>query len=158
MHISLHIVPIMNTCSMWHKYLLLAQGTPGQYQTQKQAQGRQCVSRTPKERRHTACTPSTSPENCEWRNKMSQQKFFCRVNHSLHSLRLSRTSWWLGWVRTFPPCLRPQVRGANCIMDPKSDTAYEGGIRAILRIVKILPLVSYSYFNFLSFFFYWTIF
>ena len=40
-------------------------------------------------------------------------------------------------------------------MDPKSDTAYEDGIRAI-RIVKILPLVSYSYFNFLSFFFFFT--
>ena len=72
--------------------------------------------------------------------KMSQQKLFRRADHSLQSLRFSRTSWWLGWVRTFPPGLQPQVRGANCIMDPKSDTAYEDGIRAIFRIVKILPL------------------
>ena len=64
---TLYILPIINTHNVWHKYLLLPQGTLGQHQTQKQAQGRQCVCR--REKGNTAQTPSISPENCEWRNK-----------------------------------------------------------------------------------------
>lgn len=99
---------------------LLLQGTLGQYQTQKQAQGRQCVSLdTQREKAIQPIPPPLHHKIVSEEIKMSQQKFFCCVKHSLHSLRVSRTSWWLGWVRTFPPGLRPQVRGVNCVMDPK---------------------------------------